>query len=192
MARRHHKAHRGRRTRRWCCFPARACSLRTTFEDPAELLGDRPRRASARGEPPVDSGRPGRSSTGPLYGVCTHGRHDACCAERGRPVCAALTRPPSGAGLGGLPHRRRPVRGQPAGAARRAVLRARSTRSRCSGWSPGTRPVASTSTGSVDARPCPMPVAVRRDRAASSPGRGPRRRRSTDQPRRRHLRVQPP
>ena len=23
--------------------------------------------------------------------MCTHGRHDACCAERGRPVAAALT-----------------------------------------------------------------------------------------------------
>lgn len=27
---------------------------------------------------------------GPLFCVCTHGRHDACCAERGRPVAAAL------------------------------------------------------------------------------------------------------
>ena len=26
----------------------------------------------------------------PIFGVCTHGRHDACCAERGRPVAAAL------------------------------------------------------------------------------------------------------
>ena len=26
----------------------------------------------------------------PVLAVCTHGRHDACCAERGRPVCAAL------------------------------------------------------------------------------------------------------
>ncbi|MCD4535408.1 sucrase ferredoxin [Nocardioides sp. cx-169] len=26
----------------------------------------------------------------PLLCVCTHGRHDACCAERGRPVVAAL------------------------------------------------------------------------------------------------------
>ncbi|QZY28904.1 sucrase ferredoxin [Nocardioides coralli] len=26
----------------------------------------------------------------PVLGVCTHGRHDACCAERGRPVAAAL------------------------------------------------------------------------------------------------------
>ena len=27
---------------------------------------------------------------GPVYAVCTHGRHDACCAERGRPVALAL------------------------------------------------------------------------------------------------------
>ncbi|GAA2133307.1 sucrase ferredoxin [Nocardioides bigeumensis] len=28
---------------------------------------------------------------GPVYAVCTHGRHDACCAERGRPVALALS-----------------------------------------------------------------------------------------------------
>jgi hypothetical protein len=27
---------------------------------------------------------------GPLFLVCTHGRHDPCCAERGRPVARAL------------------------------------------------------------------------------------------------------
>jgi hypothetical protein len=27
----------------------------------------------------------------PLFCVCTHGRHDACCAERGRPVARALS-----------------------------------------------------------------------------------------------------
>jgi hypothetical protein len=27
---------------------------------------------------------------GPLFAVCTHGRHDPCCAVRGRPVAAAL------------------------------------------------------------------------------------------------------
>jgi hypothetical protein len=27
----------------------------------------------------------------PLYLVCTHGRHDLCCAERGRPIASALT-----------------------------------------------------------------------------------------------------
>ena len=35
--------------------------------------------------------RTGPAVEGPLFGVCTHGRHDACCAERGRPVAAALT-----------------------------------------------------------------------------------------------------
>ena len=29
---------------------------------------------------------------GPLVAVCTHGRHDACCAELGRPVALALAR----------------------------------------------------------------------------------------------------
>lgn len=26
----------------------------------------------------------------PLFLVCTHGKHDACCAERGRPLCRAM------------------------------------------------------------------------------------------------------
>lgn len=40
----------------------------------------------------LGSGRsPGlEAHTGPLLAVCTHGRHDACCAERGRPLAAAL------------------------------------------------------------------------------------------------------
>jgi Sucrase/ferredoxin-like len=32
----------------------------------------------------------GERFDGPLYLVCTHGRHDICCAVRGRPVAAAL------------------------------------------------------------------------------------------------------
>jgi hypothetical protein len=41
--------------------------------------------------------RAGRSAglesyDGPFFGVCTHGRHDTCCAERGRPVWEALHR----------------------------------------------------------------------------------------------------
>ena len=28
--------------------------------------------------------------TAPVLAVCTHGRHDTCCAERGRPVAAGL------------------------------------------------------------------------------------------------------
>ena len=27
----------------------------------------------------------------PVFAVCTHGRHDTCCAERGRPVAAGLS-----------------------------------------------------------------------------------------------------
>jgi Sucrase/ferredoxin-like len=30
------------------------------------------------------------SQAEPVLGVCTHGRHDTCCAERGRPVAAGL------------------------------------------------------------------------------------------------------
>jgi hypothetical protein len=33
---------------------------------------------------------PGEPYTGPLVLVCCHGRHDTCCAVRGRPVAAAL------------------------------------------------------------------------------------------------------
>ncbi|RZT14978.1 hypothetical protein EV649_5758 [Kribbella sp. VKM Ac-2569] len=33
----------------------------------------------------------GLVSNAPVYLVCTHGRHDACCAVRGRPVAAMLT-----------------------------------------------------------------------------------------------------
>ncbi len=32
----------------------------------------------------------GEASIEPVYLVCTHGRHDACCAVRGRPAAAAL------------------------------------------------------------------------------------------------------
>ena len=35
---------------------------------------------------------PSEIDTAPLYLVCAHGRHDACCALRGRPVAAALER----------------------------------------------------------------------------------------------------
>jgi hypothetical protein len=41
----------------------------------------------------ADGHSPGlEPTTEPLFAVCTHGRHDACCAERGRPLCAALAR----------------------------------------------------------------------------------------------------
>jgi hypothetical protein len=44
---------------------------------------------------PLASGRPvgfGRRHEGPLFLVCTNGRHDVCCAERGRPLFRALAR----------------------------------------------------------------------------------------------------
>lgn len=40
-------------------------------------------------EVPLDGTR-GEFSAAPTYLVCTHARHDACCAIRGRPVAAAL------------------------------------------------------------------------------------------------------
>ena len=39
---------------------------------------------------PLTPEAPGERFDGPLYLVCTHGRHDTCCAVRGRPVAAAL------------------------------------------------------------------------------------------------------
>jgi hypothetical protein len=63
------------------------------------LVDSRPGQESVHwGELPTDdhllnvlAGRdPGTPSTEPIYLVCTHGRHDACCAIRGRPAAAAL------------------------------------------------------------------------------------------------------
>ena len=63
-----------------------------------------------------------------LFLVCTHGRHDVCCAERGRPLArgARLASCPSRRGR--QPHRRRPVRRQRRRDAARRVLRARRAR----------------------------------------------------------------
>lgn len=69
--------------RRWAvvdCRPGREVSSWGTFDADAELL-----------DLPLD-GSAGTSSYEPCYLVCTHGRHDACCAMRGRPVAAALAR----------------------------------------------------------------------------------------------------
>ena len=85
MVRRHHRVHRGPQFHAFLAFPARRQLLMTTFEAPEELIRI-DLDAVSRGVAP-DWTR----LEGPLFGVCTHGRHDACCAERGRPVAAALT-----------------------------------------------------------------------------------------------------
>jgi hypothetical protein len=70
-------------TRRWAvvdCRPGREVIRWGRFTDERELL-DLPLDSSA-GDPSYE----------PAYLVCTHGRHDACCAIRGRPVAEALQR----------------------------------------------------------------------------------------------------
>jgi hypothetical protein len=71
-----------RAQRRWAIADTRAEEpvLRWgEFTDDAELL-----------ELPLD-GSHGQPDSSPLYLVCTHGKHDPCCAARGRPVASALT-----------------------------------------------------------------------------------------------------
>ena len=68
--------------RRWALVDVRHGSEAThwgTFDDDRELDGLDPREPA--GEPSSD----------PVLLVCTHGRRDACCAQRGWPVAAALT-----------------------------------------------------------------------------------------------------
>jgi hypothetical protein len=67
--------------RRWMLVDTRdaARSVRCgEFHEDAELL-----------ELPLDGSR-GRLDPSPLYLVCTHGRHDPCCGQRGRPLVASL------------------------------------------------------------------------------------------------------
>lgn len=85
LTRRHLRAHRGSSYRIFLAVPRRALMLTSTFEDLEELL-DLDVQGIAEGRLPHWPEAPGR-----WYGVCTHGRHDVCCAERGRPVVAALT-----------------------------------------------------------------------------------------------------
>ena len=68
--------------RSWALVDSTPGRERTTwgsFGSDAELL-----------DIPLD-GSVGEASADPCYLVCTHGRHDACCALRGRPVAAAFT-----------------------------------------------------------------------------------------------------
>lgn len=75
---------RGRRVFAAYADPVRPWLESTVVERPEDLL-DLDLVALGRGESPGLT----RTDT-PVIAVCTHGRHDACCAERGRPVAAAL------------------------------------------------------------------------------------------------------
>lgn len=74
----------GRRVFAAYADPVRPWLEATTVHRPEDLL-DLDLAALGRGESPGLT-----AVAGPLLAVCTHGRHDTCCAERGRPVCAAL------------------------------------------------------------------------------------------------------
>src|SRR3954468_13519084 len=64
--------------------PAGAWMESTTLSGP-DALADLDLAALGRGESPGLTPDPG-----PMFCVCAHGRHDACCAELGRPVATAL------------------------------------------------------------------------------------------------------
>jgi hypothetical protein len=79
LVRRPGRGSRSAGPRRWFRVDARPGreSVRTgTYTDEAGLLAT------------LDA--PGEPYPGPLVLVCSHGRHDTCCAVRGRPVVAAL------------------------------------------------------------------------------------------------------
>ncbi|MET0864010.1 MAG: sucrase ferredoxin [Nakamurella sp.] len=81
-------------TRRWAicdCRAGREQLVWGSFERDEELLElDLPAVLAAA---PTNSEHPGPADGGaPLYAVCAHGTHDACCAIRGRPIAAALDR----------------------------------------------------------------------------------------------------
>lgn len=68
-------------TRQWAIVDTRDASRvvhRGEYDRDADLL-----------ELPLD-GSAGEPDHDPLYLVCTHGLHDVCCAQRGRPVITAL------------------------------------------------------------------------------------------------------
>jgi hypothetical protein len=88
LVRRHRGADKVLGTRVFAAYadPAAPWMETTTVQRPEELL-DLDLEALGRGE------SPGLTPTDqPVFAVCTHGRHDACCAERGRPTMRALAR----------------------------------------------------------------------------------------------------
>lgn len=87
--------------RAWCVVDTTTAPPRLdwgTWAHPYDLLEAADRLAALgppRGRPPgpAPTPAPAPAATGPeLLLVCTHGRHDRCCAVRGRPVAAALAR----------------------------------------------------------------------------------------------------
>lgn len=86
LVRRHDRAAREPGCRVFVCFPRRRLLLTTHYAGHEDLLG-LDLAAVVRGDDPAGAWEPVME---PLYAVCTHGRHDACCAEQGRPAAAAL------------------------------------------------------------------------------------------------------
>ncbi len=85
LVRRHGRA----RTRSTRCFgvyadPHRPWMQTASLDEPGQVL-DLPLQKLCRGESMGLDPHPE-----PLFLVCTHGRHDVCCAEHGRPIAAAL------------------------------------------------------------------------------------------------------
>lgn len=74
---------------------APAALLMTQAKEAQQQLGtgvERPPERTAGGARQEEpSGLRGRSPEPELLLICTHGRHDVCCASRGRPVAAALS-----------------------------------------------------------------------------------------------------
>jgi hypothetical protein len=76
--------------RRWAlvdCRPGRERLRWGTYADDADLLS---LDTAAAAQPPELREGDGAGAESPIFLVCAHGTHDACCALRGRPVAAAL------------------------------------------------------------------------------------------------------
>jgi hypothetical protein len=83
------RRHGRSRTRSTRCFgvyadPHRPWMETATLDRPEQVL-DLPLQRLCRGESMGLDPHPD-----PVFLVCTHGRHDVCCAEHGRPIAAAL------------------------------------------------------------------------------------------------------
>ncbi|GAB3076262.1 MULTISPECIES: sucrase ferredoxin [unclassified Phycicoccus] len=75
-----------REVRSWVVVDRDGTQQWGSWRHPEDLLGAA--EVMRSGPEPPPTARAG--STPPLVLVCTHGRHDLCCAVRGRPVVAAL------------------------------------------------------------------------------------------------------